>query len=317
MQPKMLLGLSSLLSVGFLRAVEGAEKDSWRVLGNKSFESGARRNLIWQDGFESGGWRAGLNSGSSAGSVQSGPLWNQSMNQGDYSARAIQAIDESGAQAAARPAAQAAAKPRAGRYAMRFEWKRDNYNGSNVSKKATLFTGREPSCREERWWSWSLLLPSQGMEKDKEAEILAQWHSTPDQGEAWTNPPLSLSNSNGQGSISWLHDTRAITPKGWKWKDRSSVQIGALPLDRWIDWVWHIKWDPWGHGLLQVWMDGRQLVDEKDIAIGFNDQVGNYLGLGLYKYSGKSQHERRVLFVDEVRGGNAKATYKDVAPSKP
>jgi acetyl esterase/lipase len=269
------------------------------ILGNEGFESGGRRNLIWEDGFESGGWQAQINSGSAAGSLSDVPQWFQSMNQSDYSARAV------------------TSPVRAGKYAMRFEWRAENYvRGSNTSKKATLLTGKEPTCREERWWGFSMYCPSEGMQKDSKPEILVQWHSTPDKGEAWTNPPLALRNLDDQLTVTWIHDTRKITPDGWRDWDWKRAPIGAAPKDRWVDWVWHIKWDPWGKGLLEVWMDGKKVVDEKEIAIGMNDDVGNYMGVGLYKYEGTSDHARRVVYFDEIRGGNAQATYADVAPGE-
>ena len=218
------------------------------------------------------------------------------MNQGDYSAKVVES------------------PVREGKYAIRFEWRAENFKGSNVSKKASLFSGREPTAKEERWWGFSLYLPAQGMEKDSQSEILAQWHETPDKGEPWRNPPLTLSHNGGNLQVSWLYDRRKITPPPpWKW-DRTTVKIGPAPKDRWIDWVWHIKWDPFGKGVLEVWMDGKKVVDARDISIGMNDERGNYAGIGLYKYSGKSDHAARVIYFDEVRAGSAQATYADVAP---
>lgn len=218
--------------------------DDPRILGNTVFERNNRKNLIFEDGFESGGWRALTNSGSTAGTVATAPPWYQSMNQGDYSAKAVTT-----------PA------PREGKYSVRFEWQAANYEkGSNTSKKATLLTAKEPTCREERWWGFSMYLPSKGMEKDSKPEILVQWHSTPDKGEAWTNPPLSFSNSNDQLSVSWIYDTRALTPDGWRDWDRKGARLGPTPKDRWVDLVFHIKWDPWGQGPaggVDGWQKGR------------------------------------------------------------
>ncbi len=267
------------------------------LLDFTGFVRGERKNLIWEDDFEAGGWRAKNNSGSRAGTVAGAPEWAQSMNQSDYSAKAV------------------TSPVRAGKYAMRFEWQAKNYKkGSNVSKKASLFTAKEPTCREEVWWGFSMYCPADGMQKDSKAEILVQWHSTPDKGEAWTNPPLTLSNKNDELSVSWIYDTRALTPDGWRDWDRKRTSLGPTPKDRWVDFVWHVKWDPWGKGLLEIWMDGKKVVNQHDISLGFNDQVGNYMGIGLYKYEGTSDHAARVVYFDAVRGGNEKATYADVAP---
>lgn len=293
-------GLALLAPIGH---AQETPKPSSRILDPKGFTSGDRKNLIWEDTFEAGGWRASKDSGSKGGTVAAAPEWAQSMNQGDYSAQAVKTVGET--------------PVRDGQYAMRFEWRAENYKkGSNVSKKASLFTRKDPTSQEERWWGFSMYLPSKGMEADSKSEILAQWHETPDKGEPFRNPPLSLSNSNDELSVGWYYDTRKLTPQlaAEQKFDRQSRKIGKAPKDRWVDMVWHIKWDPFGKGLLQVWMDGKLVVNEKDIAIGTNDDIGTYTGVGIYKYTGASDHAKRIIYFDEVRGGNAKATYADVAP---
>lgn len=160
-----------LSSAAPLLAAEGDPVGNERhILGNSGFSRHGRHNLTCVDGFEAGGWRAAINSGSKGGWAENAPLWFQSMNQGDYSAVA------------------ATSPVRAGKYSMRFEWRAEDYRrGSNTSKKAHLLSGKEPTCREERWWGFSLYCPADGTKKDSKPELYAQWHSTPDKGE----PPAS------------------------------------------------------------------------------------------------------------------------------
>jgi hypothetical protein len=266
------------------------------------FESGARKNLIWEYGFEQG-WNAYGHSGHSEGSSQSAPRWKQSQMQGPYSGRVVDS------------------PVRAGKKAMRFEWRPEGLvegKKSNTSKKATVFTLKDPTAQEERWWGFSMYLPSEGMEKDSQPEILVQWHGTPDKKkgrkERWRNPPLTLSNNGDQLKLSWIYDPRPATPPKWSDWDRRIVSLGDTPKDRWVDFVFRIKWDPFGKGLLQVWKDGRQVLSEMETAIGFNDLVGTYMGVGIYKYTGTSDHARRVIYFDEVRGASRNGTYADVAP---
>ena len=56
-----------------------------------------------------------------------------------------------------------------------------------------------------------------------------------------------------------------------------------------------------GCGAIELWRDGDKLVQEFNIPIGFNDDVGSYLGFGIDKFTKKSDHNERVVYFDNVK----------------
>ena len=85
MKPQLLF----LALLSFCAGAHADEPKKSHILDGPAFQSGERRNLIWEDTFESGSWNARKHSGSSAGSLDQAPTWEQSMNQGDYSAKVV------------------------------------------------------------------------------------------------------------------------------------------------------------------------------------------------------------------------------------
>jgi hypothetical protein len=280
-----------------------------------SAEPPARQHLVFEDTFESGVWHAEKFSGKSGGSGPAGVKWKQSQMQGDYSGR-VTTVGEPGEPA-----------PRSGRHAMRFEWRTDGVakdaqgHIDNNLKKAHL-NGFHAEGLRDQWYGFSIYFPKDGMAADSFPEVIAQWHELPDfaEGETWRNPPVDLGYAKGRLHFSWKADPARVT-KNSRILKSETIDLGAPPLDRWVDFVIHIKFDPFGHGLVQGWMtvDGerRTFLDRQNVAIGYNDANNPYFCIGIYKYGVKppySDFPRRVIYFDEIRIGDAQATYADVAP---
>ena len=216
------------------------------------------------------------------------------------------------------------APARAGGRAMRFEWRPVGVRkvGSaidNASKKAHL-NGYAASGQQDRWYGFSTYFPATGMAPDSFPEIITQWHETPDfsLGENWRTPPAAMVVRNDQLSFGWKYDRRPVTPDLGQNLPSQGVSLGAVPKDRWVDFVFHIKWDPFGHGVVQVWMNGRQVADRTNVSVGYNDALTPFFCIGVYKYGSVapySQHSSRVIYFDEVRIGDGSAGYADVAPA--
>ena len=84
---------------------------------------------------------------------------------------------------------------RAGRYAVRIAWNRDQpmvNNGlrSEITRQGAGGVHQEP----DRWFKFSLLFPSDWQSDPVTQDIVVQWHQSPDRelGEAWRSPPLAL-----------------------------------------------------------------------------------------------------------------------------
>lgn len=186
---------------------------------------------------------------------------------------------------------------------MKFLWQRNKGAGfdSNTQKKAHLYGEFGKDNKQEEIWSFNIYFPASGMKPDNKSEILIQWHAHPDEYEVTRNPPLALDNRNDRLTLTWLYDQRAVTPPGFNRWFNNTADLGVTTKDQWINFVFHIKWDPNGKGVLRVWRDNQLTVNQQNIAIGFNDKVGAYLGFGIYKFENDSQHDQRVILFDDIQ----------------
>lgn len=208
---------------------------------------------------------------------------------------------------------------RAGKHSVRFELRKDDPIVAS-SKRAELTLKKEPKVEVERWYGFSIFLP-EDYKRDALPEIVTQWHASPDlsAGEVWRSPPLAVLTQDGNWRINWRWDADRIMkrnrPDGSK-----SRELGKYETGVWTDWVFHVKWSWQSDGLLEVWKNGRKQIRYEG-PVGYNDRSGVYFKTGIYKWvwnmtpeKDQSTTDKRVIFVDEVRIGSPKATYKDVEP---
>lgn len=210
---------------------------------------------------------------------------------------------------------------RDGKYAMKTFLDRKNSPKSfrtEVSQSA-FAKGVEPNT--DVWYGFSVGLPKSYV-KDNLWEIVAQWHGVPDTsvGEQnyIQNPPLSLQTANGVWTISSIWDSKRLTTKD-TYEGKKGYNLGAYETGRFTDFVFHIKWVPNTNGILQVWKDGKQVVNYHG-PIGFNDAQAPYFKMGLYKgwtdrVTPAGIVGTRTLYHDAVKVAvGPSARYEDVAP---
>jgi len=85
----------------------------------------------------------------------------------------------------------------------------------------------------------------------------------------------------------------------------------------WVDWVFHVKFaDP--DGLIQVWRQGKQIVDWHGDNHQAEKREGAYLKLGIYssQYAKNPPRVsyRRTVYHDELRIAGSNGSYRLVAP---
>ena len=239
---------------------------------------------IWEDDFEQG-WNARHSKGALNNRSDKAKKWRFSQMQNSKSGQVIP--DPTNPDNAV----------------MQFMWQKEggrNYD-SNTQKKAHLYGEFGKNNTQEEVWSFRVYFPSKGMEKDNKAEIIVQWHGHPDTFESDRQPPLALDNRNDQLTVTWLYDQRAWTFPGSSDRHSRHQPLGKTPKDQWVHFIFHIKWDPDGDGMLKVWQDGVLKIEQQPIPIGFNDRIGPYLGFGIYKFENTSQHEKRIILFDDVQ----------------
>ncbi|GEM_PF-1486667 len=203
----------------------------------------------------------------------------------------------------------------------KFELRKDDPE-VGLGKRSELARTSDP-IGSDRWYAFRVMLEPGYQDDPNSYEIVAQWHDVPDRnlGENYRNPPLALFVRNGNWRVRNRWDTNPLTlnnePEG-----REIVWEGAYEAGVWTDWVFHVKWSYGTDGLVEVWKDGVK-VGIRQGPVTYNDQTGPYFKYGMYKADWNDSATStpsvlttpRVSYFDEVRVGDAGATYEDVAPS--
>lgn len=207
---------------------------------------------------------------------------------------------------------------RSGKQSMRFGWKPSQYDGTNTSMHSELGTDAPKNNEVERWYGYSVYMPASKMANDNEGVIFSQWHGVANAGEEDTYPPLAFTlEANNQIKVYYRSSNVAITQALQTPTAQKILRLGTASYDKWVDYVVHVKWDASGNtGILQIWQDGKLVADEQNINIGYPQKYKPYWKAGLYAWTGKSKHDERVLYYDDVRIGNATANYDVVKPNQ-
>jgi hypothetical protein len=191
---------------------------------------------------------------------------------------------------------------KAGRFELR-DGDADTYARSEVRWPSTI-------NGVERWMSFSVYWPSNGMAPDSKPEIFHQTHQT-----SKTSPPLSmliknnriLAEINGQVFSGTLGTGTSKT-----------IDLGDVPKDQWVRFVFHYRFSYNTDGVWQVWQNGKQVVNYSGKTIyppAITSSLPSFK-LGIYKWpwagTGSSDAKLRIMHVDDVRIGNEKCTYADL-----
>lgn len=206
---------------------------------------------------------------------------------------------------------------RAGKYAMKTSLDRHK----DKVPYRTEVSGPGSEVGKEYWYGFSIFLPADYV-PDKIWEIVAQWHGVPDFriGENWRNPVMALSTNDGKWGLVTRWDAKANTFEGGKrsYGGTKHYTLGPYLKEKWTDWVVHVKWSYRPDGILEVWKDGKRVVELKG-PNAFNDKKGPYFKMGLYKGWKDPKRKsdavsKRILYHDEFKMAGAGGHYEDVAP---
>jgi hypothetical protein len=207
---------------------------------------------------------------------------------------------------------------RAGKYALRNELTYADFKtyGDSRNRRSEIYYENVGRPGQERWYGLSLYLPKDW--EDTMFDIVMQIHNKPDPGEGPKSPILTIVTEGKNWVISDRWDKEKISKpaKNGSGGTITTNQIykGPYETEKWTDWVFHVKWSLEDDGLIEVWKDGQKVGEYKG-PNGYNDDDPYYMKIGVYKPAYRNTSPpQRVIFHDEVRIGNEKASYADVAP---
>ena len=207
---------------------------------------------------------------------------------------------------------------RTGSRAAAFEWKYEDLPLTKRKARSEIKHYGLFGLGTERWYGISIYLP-EDYETVEDTNIVIQWHELPDffLGEKFRRPPLALSTDKNEWSLvrrwdpDWVNDN---SPRGGS----ESISLGKYELGKWSDWVFHIKWSADDTGIFELWKDD-ELVMQREGPNTYRDLFAPYFKTGVYQLKDRGATDfavrSRRLLIDEIRIGNERSTYEDVAPS--
>lgn len=168
----------------------------------------------------------------------------------------------------------------------------------------------------DRYYGWSVLIPSAGWVSGA-WQVMGQWHSNTNNGDAWdtTSPPLSINvgnTNNGLDPSHWYLGGGGNNPDSLPEWD---LDLGVIIFDDWVDVVVRAVWsDVVADCLVQMWINGTQVINQEPPAALLypttNPNRFSFFKFGLYRDSAITSDV--TVYYDNVRIGG---TYASVDPS--
>jgi len=181
----------------------------------------------------------------------------------------------------------------------RFELRYSDPITSNGKRSEVLFPAQSG---RDRWYSYSVMIPSNGYAKDSNREIISQWHQS-----TGGPPTIALKVANDKFFV------RA----GETADKRVDYPIADVEKDVWHDFVFHIVHSHKSDGLIEVWKNGKKVMEQR--GANMYDIALPRWKVGIYKSTwakNTTDTDRRVIMFDNVRLGNEKATLKEMTAGK-
>jgi hypothetical protein len=201
-----------------------------------------------------------------------------------------------------------------GSKAVRFELRESDPEYASGTRTEVAF---KDAAAKDQWYSFAAYFPASEWGHDNAPEIIAQWHSWPDAhlGEQWQSPTTKMLVFRDRLRFDVGYNTNQVS-RGFE--AEKFFDLGQVPKDSWQEFVIHIVHSPFSDGVVEVWQNGKKVVDHKG-GNSHNDARLPFLKVGLYKWdwngTQKTDVSRRVLYMDNVRIGNAQASFASMSSS--
>jgi hypothetical protein len=175
------------------------------------------------------------------------------------------------------------------------------------------------SVKAEMWYAFAVFFPSNGFAPDSPKEIISQWHQLPDThlGENAQSPATHLVIEQDK-FILGIGYNKALISDGVNPDNHKDYDLGPVTKDTWHEFVFHFIHSIHAEGLVEVWHNGINVRTHLGGNMYNNVDVPKWK-LGIYKWQwngeGTTDTRERILYFDNIRVGNAKATLADMSPA--
>ena len=132
----------------------------------------------------------------------------------------------------------------------------------------------------EVWVSYNVMVTTNDGEPVRARHLtIGQYHASADSGEFGGYPPFEFSLEEDGLHVFTASQSNPVNANNYPRADRGTVPFN---LGEFHDIVARIVFDYSGGAVLQVWLDGVQVLDLSGISIGMNDAIGPYWKFGNY-----------------------------------
>jgi len=159
----------------------------------------------------------------------------------------------------------------------------------------------------ERWYGILSYVPQNWKVDPNEAsDILIQWHAIPGNWRS-TYPNLSIRINNSNWQVGQNFGSPQKNP------ERKIHNLDTpLELGEWVAWIIHANWSPGKDGLLRIWKEGEQVLDQRGANVygTIGKEYTPYLKTGIYHPEWNLNSDaRKKRYEAEIPGISKKETY--------
>ena len=168
------------------------------------------------------------------------------------------------------------------------------------------------------WYSFAAYFPADEFVKDTEREIISQWYQRADKhlGEKSSSPATALRIKNDRFVLDTGFNADLVSD-GVQEGSKKKLDLGEVTKNTWHEFVFHFVHSYEEDGLIEVWHNGEKVITHRGGNM-YNNAVLPKWKIGLYKAafkSGASTLPNRVVYFDNIKVGNERASYEEMAPS--
>jgi hypothetical protein len=150
---------------------------------------------------------------------------------------------------------------------------------------------------------------------DSTIDVFYNLHSRPDPGEDVDGAPFSLRTLRDTWDLVIRGDPNRTSPSATTLV--RNFDMGPIQKGQYTDWVFRILLSYQANARLEAWKNGIKVLDYRGPNV-YNDALGPFIKMGIYKPAWaqptSSPITERTVFIDDVRVGDANATFAEVTP---
>ena len=189
-----------------------------------------------------------------------------------------------------------------------------------------FFTGgQETVIGPIYWYAVKIRLNGPYSPDSDSGESLLQWigmADSPDNSENARNPAAALMIRGKRYAFAARADSKPVTPSYGtpnRYTRNELLDLGPYSNDVgvWTCWIVNLRWNYLQGAILTIWKNGKILIDQKNVVLGYNDRKGPVFKFGLYKWAWNSRSTQvrfRRLEFDDLAIGTGKLNTSMLLP---